>query len=159
MKILMVCLGNICRSPLAEGILREKARQKGLNWHIDSAGTGSWHEGELPDSRSIRTARKYGIDITYQRARQIQPSDFEHFDLILTMDQDNRDDVRALARELDATEDKVELIMNYVFPGENISVPDPYWNDDGFEAVFRMLDQACEQLVEQLAHKSEPQKI
>lgn len=139
----MVCLGNICRSPLAEGIMQHKAAERGLNWTVDSAGTGFWHVGELPDSRSVVTARRYGIDITGQRARQFKPVDFEHFDKIFVMDTQNLRDVLRHARTEEHRE-KVDLILNQLYPGQNNSVPDPYFDDDGFEAVFRMLDEACE---------------
>ena len=147
MNILMVCLGNICRSPLAEGIMKKKVREHKLDWRIDSAGTGSWHIGHLPDPRSIEVARKYGIDITDQRARQFKPHDFDRFDLILPMDTSNYRDVlrHALTKE---HEEKVQMIMNFLYPGKNQSVPDPYWNDDGFEQVYRMLDEACDKVVE-----------
>ena len=142
MRILMVCLGNICRSPLAEGIMKHKAKLAGLDWHIDSAGTGSWHSGQLPDQRSVQVAKKYGIDITDQRARQFERDDFERFDRIFVMDTRNHQDVLRLANN---SEDpaKVELILNLCHPGENRSVPDPYLDDDGFEAVFQMLENAC----------------
>jgi len=146
MRILMVCLGNICRSPLAEGILKHKVRQRGLDWEVDSAGTGNWHTGELPDSRSIATARQYGIDITSQRARQFHAADFERFDRIFVMDTQNYRDVLRLAQN-DAHREKVQLILDLTHPGENRSVPDPYWDDDGFDQVFNMLDAACGKLI------------
>lgn len=142
----MVCLGNICRSPLAEGIMQHKARQAGLNWMVDSAGTGFWHVGELPDNRSIKTARQYGIDITGQRARQFQPADFERFDQIFVMDTQNLRDVLRHARS-DLHRAKVDLILNQLHPGQDHSVPDPYYDDDGFEQVFQMLDAACQVFV------------
>lgn len=148
MKILMVCLGNICRSPLAEGIMQQKAAERGLDWTVDSAGTGFWHVGELPDSRSVETARRYGIDITGQRARQFKPADLEHFDKIFVMDTQNLRDVLRHART-EEHRTKIDLILNQLYPGENHSVPDPYFDDDGFEAVFRMLDEACEVFVRQ----------
>lgn len=147
MRVLMVCLGNICRSPLAEGILKHKVRETGLDWAVDSAGTGSWHSGELPDRRSILVARKYGIDITDQRARQFQAADFERFDLILVMDTQNRRDVLRQAQQ-EGHRSKVQLILDYLYPGQDRNVPDPYYDDDGFEAVFRMLDAACDKLLE-----------
>ena len=147
MRILMVCLGNICRSPLAEGILKFKVLQRGLNWVVDSAGTGFWHVGDSPDRRSIAVARQHGIDISDQRARQFQPADFERFDRILVMDTQNRQDVLRLARH-DGHRAKVQLILDQLHPGQDRSVPDPYYDDDGFEAVFRMLDAACEQLLD-----------
>ena len=146
MRILMVCLGNICRSPLAEGIMKHKIRERGLDWTVDSAGTGSWHTGELPDRRSIDKARQYGIDITDQRARQFQPADFERFDSILVMDTQNRRDVLRLAQH-DEHRTKVQLILDALHPGQERNVPDPYYDDDGFEEVFQMLDAACEAFV------------
>jgi protein-tyrosine phosphatase len=147
MKILMVCLGNICRSPLAEGIMKQKIERHGLVWQVDSAGTGAWHVGERPDPRSIDIARRYGIDITYQRARQFKPHDLENFDLVLAMDSSNYRDIVRFA-PLPALEDKVHLIMNFVQPGRNQNVPDPYWDDDGFDQVFRMLNEACDKIIE-----------
>jgi len=146
MKILMVCLGNICRSPLAEGILKHKAQQRGLPWTVDSAGTGHWHIGELPDRRSVAVARKYGIDITDQRARQFGPEDFERFDRIFVMDTRNRHDVLRLAQS-DEHRAKVSFMLDLTHPGQDRNVPDPYYDDDGFEQVFQMLDAACEEMV------------
>ncbi len=147
MKILMVCLGNICRSPLAEGILKHKLTERGLAWEVDSAGTGFWHIGEPPDPRSVSTARKYGLDISGQRARQLQASDLEKFDLILAMDSSNYQDVLRLANGSHQKE-KVEMILNYMAPGSNLNVPDPYWDDDGFDQVFHMLNEACDKVIE-----------
>ena len=142
MKILMVCLGNICRSPLAEGIMKKKIEEKKLNWEVDSAGTGSWHSGERPDRRSIAVAKKHGLDITDQRARQFIAADLDRFDLVLAMDSSNYTDIRrhAITKE---QEEKVQLIMNFLSPGSNQNVPDPYWDDDGFEKVYQMLGRAC----------------
>lgn len=144
----MVCLGNICRSPLAEGILKHKVTQQGLDWEIDSAGTGAYHVGELPDVRSIAVAKKYGIDLTSQRARQFKVADFDSFDKIYVMDASNYRNVVHLARN-EADRTKVELIRNVVRPGWNEQVPDPYWNDNGFEEVFQMLDEACDYIIKQ----------
>lgn len=146
MKILMVCLGNICRSPLAQGIMAEKIRKNDLDWTVDSAGTGNWHVGEQPDPRSVQTARRYGLDISDQRARQLRPQDLREFDLILAMDTSNYRHILEIAPE--GTAHKVEMILNYVHPGRNQSVPDPYWNDDGFEDVYQLLDQATDRLIE-----------
>lgn len=151
MKILMVCLGNICRSPLAEGIMRTKVETNGLPWLVDSAGTGSWHVGELPDPRSIQIARENGINITDQRARQLQKSDLDLFDLILAMDSSNYNDILRLSNNPDH-EAKVKMIMNFVQPGYNQNVPDPYWDDNGFEKVFQMLDAACDKIIEEMSH-------
>ncbi len=150
MKILMVCLGNICRSPLAEGIMKRKAEERGLSWEVDSAGTGSWHIGEPPDPRSIHIARQYGLDISGQRARQIVPADLNRYDLILAMDQSNYSDILRLAGEK-KTENKVKMILNYVHPGSDSGVPDPYWDDDGFEKVYRLLENACEKVIDKHA--------
>lgn len=148
----MVCLGNICRSPLAEGIMKHKARQAGLTWIVDSAGTGFWHVGELPDSRSIKIAQQFGIDISDQRARQFQAADLERFDKIFVMDTHNLRDVLRHARH-DEHRAKIELILNQIHPGQDRSVPDPYHDDDGFEEVFRMLDAACEAFIKsRLSH-------
>jgi protein-tyrosine phosphatase len=147
-RILMVCLGNICRSPLAEGILRSKISNS--NIEVDSAGTISYHAGKLPDNRSIAIAEKYGIDITYQRSRKFVYEDFERFDRIYVMDSSNYSDVIELAKTK-AQKDKVEMILNLVFPGENVDVPDPYYGGkEGFENVFKMLDEACDKIIEDL---------
>jgi protein-tyrosine phosphatase len=151
MNILMVCLGNICRSPLAEGIMHHKIKERGLNWTVDSAGTGDWHSGGLPDRRSIETAHKHGIDLRQQRARQIQKADLEAFDHILVMDASNYQNVSQLTQN-EAHRSKIELILNYAEPGRNQQVPDPYYGgDEGFEQVFQMLDLACEKFLEQYA--------
>jgi len=147
MKILMVCLGNICRSPLAEGILQRKVEENDLNWQVDSAGTGSWHVGELPDSRSIDVGAKYGIDLTTQRARQFKKIDLDKFDLIFAMDSSNYQNILKLA-DNQRQKDKVKLIMNEADPGRNEAVPDPYWDDDGFEKIYQMLDKASEKIIE-----------
>jgi protein-tyrosine phosphatase len=145
MKILMVCLGNICRSPLAEGIMKDKIEKLGLPWQVDSAGTGNYHQGELPDKRSIAVAKKYGIDLTYQRARQFQIDDFSNFDLILVMDKSNYRNILQLAENENQSK-KVSLILSHTDQIEG-EVPDPYWDDNGFEAVYQMLDEACGQIL------------
>ena len=144
MKVLMVCLGNICRSPLAEGILKAKLKEKNVEWQVDSAGTSSWHINSLPDSRSIAIAHLHGIDITDQRARQFQASDLDNFDLILAMDADNYNAIIAQANKKQVS--KVKMILNYTYPDENRRVPDPYYND-GFEMVYQLLDVACDQII------------
>ena len=147
MKILMVCLGNICRSPLAEGIMKNKIEEHGLDWSVDSAGTGSWHVGERPDHRSVEVALKYGIDITNQRARQFRASDLQEFDIIFAMDSSNYRNILQKANSKEE-EEKVRMIMNEVQPGYNQNVPDPYYDNDGFEQVFQMLNKACERIIE-----------
>lgn len=144
----MVCLGNICRSPLAEGIMKEKIKTAGLDWEVDSAGTGSWHAGNLPDRRSIAVAKNHQLNIRDQRARQFEASDLDYYDLIFAMDSSNYQDICRLAKT-DAQKQKVQLIMNMASPGMNQGVPDPYWGTDGFENVYQMLDLACGKVVEQ----------
>lgn len=140
-KILMVCLGNICRSPLAEGILKSKLDR--TKYFIDSAGTGSWHVGKSPDKRSIAIAKKYKIDISKQKGRQFQLSDFEQFDVIYAMDSSNYEDLLNMAPD-QAAELKVKLILDEIFPDEKVDVPDPYYGtENGFEQVFLMLDDVC----------------
>lgn len=150
MKILMVCLGNICRSPLAEGIMKSKIQKKGLDWEVDSAGTGHWHIGQLPDKRSIAIAKKYNIDITDQRGKQLRSKDLDTFDRIFAMDTANYRDILRLATT-DTQREKVDLIMNLLNTGSNQDVPDPYYDDNGFEEVFRMLEAACDAFVEKMA--------
>jgi len=138
----MVCLGNICRSPLAEGILKAKLFR--ANVVIDSAGTGVYHIDQKPDNRSIAVAQINGIDITNQRARKFLVEDFDEFDLIYVMDRANYRDVISIARNKEDI-DKVKMILNEVFPNENLDVPDPYLGGDyGFKNVYKMLDEACE---------------
>ncbi len=146
MKILMVCLGNICRSPLAEGILKHKIREKGLDWYVDSAGTGGWHAGELPDRRSIKVAQKFGIDITDQRARQFKTADLDSFDVILAMDGANLKDLKYYAKHPEQKE-KIQLIMNFARPQSDEEVPDPYY-DNRFQLVYDLLDEACDAVIE-----------
>ena len=148
-RILMVCLGNICRSPLAEGIMRAKLFGRN-NYEVESAGTGGWHVGDPPDPRSVAIAKEMGLDITGQRGRQFQATDFDRFDHIFVMDNSNHRDVLKLART-EHDKQKVSLILDTLFPGENVDVPDPYYGgNDGFAKVYDMLDQACEILRERL---------
>ncbi len=143
----MVCLGNICRSPLAEGILRSKLSN---NFIVDSAGTGGWHAGELPDKRSIEIANKNGLDITNQRARKFTKNDFADFDIIYAMDNSNLKDILQLAPNENA-KSKVHLILNELYPNENKDVPDPYYGqNDGFEKVYNMLDEACSNIAKKI---------
>ena len=149
----MVCLGNICRSPLAEGIMKEKLKKYNIDGFVDSAGTASYHHGERPDPRSEEIARKKGIDITYQRARPFLTSDFEKFDLILAMDKSNYNDIMMMARTPDH-ESKVKLILHDTKPDGRTEVPDPYYGgNNGFQLVFDMLDVACEKIASDLSKK------
>lgn len=153
-RVLMVCLGNICRSPLAEGILRSKVDPQKIE--VDSAATSDYHIGHSPDERSVDIAQKNDLDITYQRGRQFSTSDFDRFDRIYVMDMSNYRDVIALARN-EEDRDKVSLILNEIFPGENVEVPDPYHGGpEGFQKVYTMLDEACEVIARNIdANKSE----
>ena len=144
----MVCLGNICRSPLAEGILKSKIDSN--NVYVDSAGTGHWHIGKKPDPRSIEVAKKHQLDITDQRARQFSKQDFDDFDYIFVMDNSNKKDVLSIARN-DSDKEKIHLILNEIFPNENMDVPDPYYGgSEGFQNVYRMLDLSCDSIANRL---------
>ena len=144
----MVCLGNICRSPLAEGILKSKIDSD--NIFVDSAGTGHWHVGNKPDPRSIEVAKKYQIDISNQRGRQFSKQDFDNFDYIFVMDSSNKGDVLSLARN-GADKAKIHLILDELFANKNIDAPDPYYESiQGFESVYQMLGQSCESIVNRL---------
>ena len=148
MKVLMVCLGNICRSPIAEGVLRHKSEQQGLNIEVDSAGTAAYHVGEQPDSRMQLTAQNHGIDISGQRARQFSFDDFDRFDVIYAMDGSNYQNIISLA-ENDEDRDKVKLLLNEYKPGADMSVPDPWHGgSEGFERVFQLVDAACDNIIE-----------
>ncbi|HHZ65097.1 MAG TPA: low molecular weight phosphotyrosine protein phosphatase [Flavobacteriales bacterium] len=150
MKILMVCLGNICRSPLAEGLLQDKVERLGLDVTVDSAGTASYHAGEHPDSRMIKTTASHGIDISQQRAQQFDSGHFEEFDRIYAMDKSNFQDILCLANS-DDDRNKVDFLLNASHPGENRSVPDPwYGGEQGFEDVFHLVDTACEKIANAL---------
>jgi protein-tyrosine phosphatase len=147
-KILMVCLGNICRSPLAEGILASKLPSE--HFIVDSAGTGNYHLGGNPDSRSIAVAQSKGIDISQQKARQFTTQDYNDFDYIFAMDSSNYQNILALAPNQKSKE-KVKLILNELFENENVDVPDPYFGlENGFEIVYKMLDEVCESISENL---------
>lgn len=152
-KILMVCLGNICRSPLAEGILASKLPAN--KYFVDSAGTGNWHIGSAPDKRSVAIAKKNELYIHNQKGRQVSSTDFEEFDYIYAMDKTNYKDLLELAPN-EASKTKVQMILNELFPGENVDVPDPYFGSNhGFEQVFNILNDACDVIAEKLiaAHK------
>ena len=142
----MVCLGNICRSPLAHGIMEHMAKAEGLDWEIDSAGTGNWHVGEAPDRRSIRTAKAHGIDISRQVCRQFRVDDFDEFDRIYVMDKNNLSDVLAKARNKEDAK-KVSLLL------DSQIVPDPYFDDNHFEPVFKMIAQGCMEIIQRSLHE------
>ncbi len=136
----MVCLGNICRSPLAHGIMENLVKEKNLDWEVDSAGTGDWHIGSPPDKRSIAIAKAYGLDISSQCCRQFQVDDFDKFDRIFVMDKMNLRDVLSQARS-EADKEKVKLLLN------TEAVPDPYYEDDQFDAVYQMIETGCRKLI------------
>lgn len=140
----MVCLGNICRSPLAHGIMEHIVTERNLGWVIDSAGTGDWHVGQAPDRRSVATAKSYGVDLSAQRAQHFTTALFEKYDKIFVMDRQNEEDVLRLAQS-DADRAKVSLFL-----ADDI-VPDPYYDDALFEPVYQMVRQRCEELVEELS--------
>lgn len=150
-KIVMVCLGNICRSSLAEGILASKLPKD--KFTVDSAGTGSWHIGQSPDERSVAVAKKNGLDISNQKGRQFSSADFDTFDYIFVMDNSNYDNVIALA-ETKEQKEKVTLIMNELHPSQNKEVPDPYFGmHNGFDIVYNMLDEVCDSIAQKLITK------
>ena len=148
----MVCLGNICRSPLAEGILQAKADLKGIEVEVDSAGTSAFHVDQAPDNRSIEVAKKYQVDISNQRARQFSVNDFKAFDVIYAMDGSNLSDIVSLASNEDEIS-KVKLILNEISPSSNKPVPDPYYGgDEGFDNVYQLLDKASEQIIKNIVN-------
>lgn len=149
MRILMVCLGNICRSPLAEGILQHKAAKAGLDWTIDSAGTGGYHVGEQPHTLSMKVAKMNGIDISGQRCRQFTRQDIAAYDRIFVMDHDNYHEVKRISGK-DWDPGKVDYLLNALYPGADREVPDPwYGTEKDYHYVFGLVSDACERIVEQ----------
>jgi protein-tyrosine phosphatase len=147
----MVCLGNICRSPLAQGVLQHKLDSFNLkNIYVDSAGTGSWHAGNPPDIRSIEIAEKYGIDISQHRARHFSSNDFNTFNKIIVMDTKNYKDLLNLSSsQIDS--DKIKLLLSYTYKNERASVPDPYYGgDDGFENIYKLINSACNEIIKEI---------
>ena len=148
MTILFVCTGNICRSPLAEGILKDKLQKRKLTASVDSAGLEYFHVGDYPDKRAIDTARKRGIDISQHRGRIFIPDDFDRFDKIFIMDPYHYSSLATKARN-DKDMEKVEYTMNMVYPGQNLPVPDPWYDDiQAFEKVYKQLEEACEKIAD-----------
>ena len=144
----MVCLGNICRSPLAEGILSSKGKH--LKIEVDSAGTSAYHTGKKPDIRSIEIANKYSIDLNKQRARQFSRADFDKFDIIYAMDTNNYAHLISLA-STETERNKIRMILNEINPNAYQSIPDPYYGgDNGFQDVYNMLDKACDKIIQNI---------
>jgi protein-tyrosine phosphatase len=155
-KILMVCLGNICRSPLAEGIFRHKANEAGLKCHVDSAGTGGWHINEPPHPLSQKVARKNGIDISGQKARRFVPEDMHHFDFIFFMDKNNMEDAKRICGK-NWLPEKASLLLDHLPEHPNREVPDPYFGEfDGYIFVFELISNACENIIENLQRLGRP---
>lgn len=154
MKILMVCLGNICRSPLAEGIMQEKVRKAGLNWKIDSAGTNGYHVGERPHHLSQKVAKLHGIDISQQVARRFTKADLEHYDKIYVMAADVLDELKQITGNKTML-NNVELFLNSLYPGKNMDVPDPwYGTEDGYHEVYALIEKTCDAIIEQYLEKN-----
>jgi protein-tyrosine phosphatase len=152
MKILMVCLGNICRSPLAEGILQKKIKEAGLNWQVDSAGTNGLHNGEQPHRLSQKVALQNGVDISNQCSRQFVQEDFDRFDKIYAMAKDVVEEMEWIAKEKFNIK-KVDLLLNELYLGQNRDVPDPWYGTEaGYHKVFEMIDKACDALIKK--HKA-----
>lgn len=150
-RILMVCLGNICRSPLAEGLLRHHLQLQGKDHiEVDSAGTSDYHVGEQPDTRTIQNAATHKVDISSLRARQFHAADFESFDRIFVMDASNYQNVSLVSKNTEQMA-KVDFLLNVLWENENRAVPDPYFGGpDGFEQVFQLVNKACEVLAAKL---------
>ena len=152
-KILMVCLGNICRSPMAEGIVRDEFAKHGIDIQVDSAGTDAYHVGERADERGQAELAKHGIDISDERAMKLSPYHLEEYDMIYAMDRSNYADILSLTKDDDERK-KVDMFMNIAHPGKHISVPDPYYGGDkGFTKVYEMLKESAEALVNQINTK------
>jgi len=150
MKILMVCLGNICRSPLADGVLKQKVLDNDLDVYVDSCGTSSYHIGKQPDERMMKTALKHDVDISSLKARQFTKQDFINFDVIYVMDSSNYNNVFALATS-ETDKEKIKFFLNELYPNSNMAVPDPYFGgEQGFEDVFKLIDETTDVILEKL---------
>lgn len=142
MRVLMVCLGNICRSPMADGWLRHKVKQYNLVMEVDSAGTANYHVGEKPDHRMRKLSMEYGVSIDELRARQFTVADFDNYDIIFAMDKSNEKNILRLARN-EQDKEKVRLFLNELYPNQDLEVPDPYYGTElNFKEVIELLDQA-----------------
>jgi len=151
MRILMVCLGNICRSPIAEGVLRNKVQQHGLNWVVESAGTESYHIGEGPHRHSQKICRVNGIDISGQRAAKFTAGDFARYDKIYAFADDVYREIERIGGK-HADMKKVDYFLNELHEGQNASVPDPYYgSEDGYAGVFDMINKTCDAIIARYA--------
>jgi len=156
MKVLMVCLGNICRSPLAEGILRHKCEKRGLQWYVDSAGTNGYHNGESPHYMSQKVAKLNGIDISRQTSRPFRAIDYENFDLIVPMANDVLQDMQQISG-MKFSAGKTKLMLDFLFPGTGMDVPDPWSRSEAaYHEVFDLIDKACDQLIEEYTSIKQP---
>ncbi len=150
----MVCLGNICRSPLAEGILQQKAFEAGLAWSVESAGTNGYHTGEAPHPLSQKVARLNGIDISMQKSRRFTAADFDNYDKIYALAGDVLDDIRRIAKNK-FNPGKAILLMNEQYPGKNLDIPDPYYGTEpGYHEVYKMISEVCDRIIEKYAVNS-----
>jgi len=149
----MVCLGNICRSPLAEGILESKVKKIGLDWEIDSAGTNNnYHIGEAPHPLSQKVARLHAVDISSQCARAFVAEDFDRFDKIYAMSRDILESMKKIAKKKFKPE-KTDLLLNELYPGQNLDVPDPWYGEEpDYHDVFAMIDKACDKIIEKYGY-------
>lgn len=141
----MVCLGNICRSPLAQGVMEEYIKENHLNWSVESAGTNGYHNGENPDPRAIKEAWKHGIDISKQISRQVQQRDLDEFDLILVMDSSNYNQLKSMCKNAQQLS-KIYFLMDWAYPLKNKAVPDPYY-DNSFSTVLNLIRKGCQALI------------
>ena len=152
-KVLFVCLGNICRSAMAQGVLEQKVKEQNLPVFVDSAGTSNYHIGDQPDKRMIKKGLEYNIDISTQRARQFTVNDFDAFDYIFAMDKSNFDNINRLARN-NSDKQKVKLYLDYSYPNQQKSVPDPYYGgEDGFKEVYQLLNYATDIFIKSISHE------
>ncbi len=156
MKILMVCLGNICRSPLAEGILQDRAFKAGLSWSVESAGTNHYHTGDAPHPLSQKVAKLHGIDISRQRARRFTADDFLNYDRIYALAGDVLAEIKRISRDrFDPS--KIELLMNELYPGRNLDVPDPWYGPEpGYHEAFQLIEKACEAIIKKFSVENPP---
>lgn len=154
MRILMVCLGNICRSPLAEGILQHKAFEAGLNWTVESAGTNGYHTGEAPHRLSQKVALLHGIDISHQRSQPFTAIDMEHYDKIYAMAGDVIDDIKRIAGKK-YNPLRVSLLMDELYPARHMDIPDPwYGGEDGYHEAYDLIERACNHIIETAQNKA-----